>query len=69
MAKKEEIKEEVEVIKQEVAKPRVEKYDMVEVPVQTSIMFRDIVTGSIYDDKQLLLNIANDIAAIKKAVA
>lgn len=46
-----------------------EKYEIVEVPVQTSLMIREIGTDNILDDKAILLTILNKLNAIEKAVA
>ena len=79
MAKKEIIEEDADDLIEEVSKEiksvpaikptaRKDRYELVEVPVQTQIAFRDTTTNNVIDEKIFLLNIANDIAAIKKAL-
>ena len=66
MAKKE---EETQVEKEEVKPSIKDKYELIEVPTQTSVMIREVGTENIFDERSLLISIANDIAAIKKAIA
>lgn len=58
--------EEKKTTKKEEAKAN---YDLVEYPTQMGLAFRDNVTGNLLDDKQLLLQIANDVAFIKRNIA
>lgn len=44
-------------------------FDLVEVPVQTSIAFRDNDTGKVLSMEELLLYIAQEVKEIKKATA
>ena len=64
-----EIKEEVnkEESKKEIIKK--EKYELVEVPTQTSIVIREVGTDNLLDDKAILLIILNKLSTIEKAVA
>ena len=57
---------------EEKAKPKKEEakanFDLVEVPTQTAVVFRDNGSGVVFDEKQALLQILNDLAIIKKSV-
>jgi len=57
--------EEKKVTKKEEAKAI---FELVEYPTQTAIAFRDNSSGVVLDDKQVLLQILNDLALIKKSV-
>lgn len=73
----EEPEEEQQQIKKAITKPvpvkpksgSVDKYRIVEVPVQTTTAFEDTETQKVYDQNQMLLRIANDIEEIKKSIA
>ena len=44
-------------------------YELIDVPTQTAVMIRNVVTGDVMDMNQALAQLLNDVAAIKKAVA
>lgn len=43
-------------------------YDLVEVPTQYGLAFKDNQTNELLDNNQLLLKIANDVSVIKKSL-
>ena len=54
--------------KDEVKKEDGKRFELVEVPTQTSVMVRDSKLDSIMDDKQVLIDILNSLDEIKRAV-
>jgi hypothetical protein len=46
-----------------------ERFELVEVPVQTAIAVRDTKEENVLDDKQILLEILNKLERIEKSVA
>ena len=44
-------------------------YELAEVPTQTAIVIRNIVTGDVMSEAQALAQILNDINIIKRSVA
>jgi hypothetical protein len=53
-----EIKEETKEVQQPQKEEKL-RYDLVEVPLTTEVVFRDNSTGTLMDDKQMLLHLAN----------
>lgn len=66
---REEMENERREIKREVIKSsKKEKYELVEIPTQTSVVIREVGTDNLLDDKAILLTILNKLSIIEKAI-